>query len=131
LSPASALQIVKYYCRAVCTDLTDGRLQLHLQLDSPFIAPKWKKKVALGHGTYSARLWTGAQNQEPPFHWAAFGASQNSGPALHLALCVVVTFCVGETQSYAVGSFSDLSISTGPFSISTLVYFKTCHIWGE
>lgn len=122
---------MKNYCRAACIDLIDGKLELHLQLHSPFIASKWKKKVALGHGTYSAHLWTGAQNQELPPHWAALGESQNSGPALHLALYVVVTFCVVETQGYVVGSFSDVSINTGPFSISTLIYLKTSHIWGS
>lgn len=76
----------------------------------------------------SAHLWTRAQNQEPPLHWIALGESQNRGPALHLALYVVVTFCVVEAKSYVVGSFSDLSINTGPFSISTLIYLKTSHI---
>lgn len=78
-----------------------------------------------------AHLWTRAQNQEPPLHWIALGESQNRGPALHLALYVIVMLCVLETQSYVVGSFSDLSINTGPSSISTLIYLKTSHIWGS
>lgn len=96
-------------------DLIGGKLQLHLQLDSPFIASKWKKKVALGHGTQSV-----SQSPEPraTLHWTALGESKTSGLALHLALYEVVTLYVRETQSHVVASINEYEYRTF-FNFST------------